>query len=130
MSMGKRKYMVSAPNYADKSNSSGMYWRKNPRFRPCREIVYTEDSVPVRKLFFSISSADVSISNNAHRVSNVPFQFHFFRFFFFLYILRWNFPLTKAGFVLYTTYENQSIFVFGKLCQFSVSQSQNAIYSA
>lgn len=33
---------------------------KNQRMRPCRDIVYTEDSVPVRKLYFCVPTADVS----------------------------------------------------------------------
>lgn len=33
---------------------------KNQRLRPCRDIVYTEDSVPVRKLYFCVPTADVS----------------------------------------------------------------------
>lgn len=60
--MGKRKYPArNNPFYVDvMNNTSGMFsTRKNPRYRPCREIVYTEDSVPVRKLYFSVSSADV-----------------------------------------------------------------------
>lgn len=61
--MGKRKFPArDNPYYVDVMNPSGIFpTRKNHRYRPCREIVYTEDSVPVRKLYFSVSSADVNI---------------------------------------------------------------------
>lgn len=39
---------------------------KNQRIRPCRDIVYTEDRVPVRKLYFCVSAADVSSTNITH----------------------------------------------------------------
>lgn len=60
--MGKRKYAArSNPHYVGVLNASGEFTRKSSRYRPCREIVYTEDSVPVRKLYFSVPFADVII---------------------------------------------------------------------
>lgn len=66
--MGKRKYPErNNPYYVDVLNTSRMFSsKKNPPYRPCREIVYTEDSVPVRKLYFSVSSAEVIIIMYSH----------------------------------------------------------------
>lgn len=70
--MGKRKYPErNNPYYVDVMNTSGMFSTRKNRYRPCREIVYTEDNVPVRKLYFSVSSADVIIFS--------PFFFLVFR---------------------------------------------------
>lgn len=33
---------------------------KNQRLRPCRDIIYTEDSVPVRKIYFCVPNSEVS----------------------------------------------------------------------
>lgn len=43
---------------------------KSQRIRPCRDIVYTEDRVPVRKLYFCVSAADVSINRTKLRIYN------------------------------------------------------------
>lgn len=41
---------------------------KNQRLRPCRDIVYTEDHVPVRKLYFCVPTAEVSQTHtHTHR---------------------------------------------------------------
>lgn len=57
---GKRKFGGTQTNQTD-------YFMlpKNQRLRPCRDIVYTEDHVPVRKLYFCVPTADVS--NNSKR---------------------------------------------------------------
>ncbi|XP_031630466.1 uncharacterized protein LOC116345337 [Contarinia nasturtii] len=51
---GKRKFGGS-------HNASEFYTSpKNQRLRPCRDIVYTEDAIPVRKLYFSVPSAEIT----------------------------------------------------------------------
>lgn len=52
---GKRKFGGSHTSPSDFFTSP-----KNQRLRACREILYTEDSIPVRKLYFSVPTADVS----------------------------------------------------------------------
>lgn len=52
---GKRKFGGSNNGSFDFYTSP-----KNQRLRPCHSIVYTEDAIPVRKLYFSVPSADVS----------------------------------------------------------------------
>lgn len=51
---GKRKFGGSH------SNSSEYFMSPKNQRRPCREIIYTEDHIPVRKLYFCVATADVS----------------------------------------------------------------------
>lgn len=66
---GKRKLGGGSSSGGGGSNSNNPcdYFAspKNQRIRPCRDIVYTEDRVPVRKLYFCVSAADVSKTNYA-----------------------------------------------------------------
>lgn len=48
---------------------------KNQRVRPCRDIVYTEDRVAVRKLYFAVSAADVS----SIQITHIPSILHNFK---------------------------------------------------
>lgn len=57
---GKRKFGGSNHN-----NNPSEYFAspKNQRIRPCRDIVYTEDRVPVRKLYFCVAASEVSMKS-------------------------------------------------------------------
>lgn len=68
---GKRKFGGSI-----KSTSDFMASPKNQRVRPCRDIVYTEDSVPVRKLYFSVASAEVSDMQTTYKKNFFFFDFY------------------------------------------------------